>query len=56
MLKSFGNYTLYTLIILSNTSTTFFVYPILYDYLSSYTKDSLLEIGLKIGVCIFNIS
>jgi hypothetical protein len=53
MLKTFGNYILYILITLSNTSTTFFIFPILYEYLTIYTQDSMLEIGLKVGVSNF---
>ena len=49
----FTNYMLSMLIILSNMSTAFFIYPVVYDYIITYNKEININIGLQIGVSIF---
>jgi hypothetical protein len=50
---SFANYMLSMMIILSNMCTTFYIYPIIFDYLKTYSGDvDIYLYGLYLGVII----
>jgi hypothetical protein len=51
---AFTNYMLSMLLILSNMSTTFYIYPIVFDFVKSYGSVDL-ELGVQIGVNFFNL-